>query len=178
MNFLHSQYIARITGGRNKTQKKERKLWCDFQSRNVSFENETRTKTKTTSTFDSIYEYFLCGQRNLESDARLASPRLDSTRRWRGGQKSAKRTGVVRKWVKMTSATRTRTERLSNREVIFARDGRDRLSMPPFLLFFFFFFHSSSRNTNTGICNKYIYIYARTKLVRKRIDGKTNLQGD
>lgn len=115
---------------------------------------------------------------NATSNPTRASPRLDSTRKWRGGQKSAKRTGVVRKWVKMTSATRTRTERLSNREVIFARDGRGRLSMPPFLLSFFFFFHSSSRNTNTGICNKYIYIYARTKLVRKRIDGKTNLQGD
>lgn len=160
MNFLHSQYIARITG-RKKTQKKERKLWYDFQSRCLreTFRSRTKCGRKQKQLRPSIPFTNIFFAVNATSNPTRASPRLDSTCRWRGGQKSAKRTGVVRKWVKMTSATRTRTERLSNREVIFARDGRGRLSMPPFLLFFFFFFHSSSRNTNTGICNKYIYIY-------------------
>lgn len=158
----------------DETRRKKKKENFGTTFNRETFRRErTRTKTKTTSIpFTNIFFAV-----NATSNPTRASPRLDSTRKWRGGQKSAKRTGVVRKWVKMTSATRTRTERLSNREVIFARDGRGRLSMLPFLLFFFFF-HSSSRNTNTGICNKYIYIYARTKLVRKRIDGKTNLQGD
>lgn len=195
MNFLHSQYIARITG-RKKTQKKERKLWYDFQSRCLreTFRSRTKRGRKQKQLRPSIPFTNIFFAVNATSNptrasprlnsprfasTRLDSPRLDSTRRWRGGQKSAKRTGVVRKWVKMTSATRTRTERLSNREVIFARDGRGRLSMPPFLLsFFFFFILPAEIQTLKYVTNIYIHIYARTKLVRKRIDGKTNLQGD
>lgn len=165
MNFLHSQYIARITGGRNKTQKKERKLWYDFQSRNVSFENETRTKTKTTSTFDSIYEYFLCGQRNLESDARLDSTRLDS--QVEGRAKKRQKNGRRSQMGQNDECNAYATERLSNREVIFARDGRGRLSMPPFLLsFFFFFILPTEIQTLKYVTNIYIYMLVRNSYVR------------
>lgn len=160
MNFLHSQYIARITGGRNKTQKKERKLWYDFQSRNISFENETRTKTKTTSTFDSIYEYFLCGQRNLESDARLASTRLDSQMEGRAKkrQKNGRRSQMGQNDECNAYANRTTLEPRGDFCTWRTRSPID-ATFPSFF-FFFFFILPAEIQTLEYVTNIYIYIYS------------------
>lgn len=168
MNFLHSQYIARITGGRNKMEKKERKLWYDFQSRNVSFENETRTSYENKNNFDLRFHLRIFSLRSTQPRIRR-EPRLDSTRLASGGEgkKAPKERASFAngsKWrvQRVREPNDSRTERWFLRvtdEVAY----RCHLS---FFLFFFFFILPAEIQTLEYVTNIYIYMLVRNSYVR------------
>lgn len=153
MNFLHSQYIARITG-RKKTQKKERKLWYDFQSRCLreTFRSRTKCGRKQKQLRPSIPFTNIFFAVNATSNPTRASPRLDSTRLASGGEgkKAPKERASFAngsKWrvQRVREPNDSRTERWFLRvtdEVAY------RCHLSFFLFFFFSFFQPKYKHWN------------------------------